>query len=217
MKIISVDYGKHLGVAVYDENLVKPVGVFNEEEFFSFLHGLDFDFLILGIPYNLKGEFSKKTFETVDFGIKLKKMLKNRRIYLVDERFTTLYGKKISGMKEKKYRKFKDVISAMEILNSYLSSPHLAHEIDEGKFVRLDEEIYERMKERKILVDRVLLDPEDERLKSLDLIFLTDDPYHFYSLKKRRFIVYFRKTADEIDIAYDLILKYKNGVLSLCP
>ena len=170
--VVSIDYGKNLGVAMYDGNVMKPVGVFNRNGLLTFLSNFKFDILVVGIPYNLKGKFSKKTFEVVRFAVKLKRRIKSKKVFLYDERFTTVYGKKVSGMNEKKYRKFKDVIAAMNILDGFLKSPQLSCEIDDDRFIKLDEKMIDRMKGKKIVVERVLLDPRDERLKSLNITFL---------------------------------------------
>jgi len=215
--ILAVDHGKNVGVAMHDGKIVKPVGVFDEEGLFSLLRNMDFDAVVVGIPYNLKGMFSKKTFEVVNFALKIKDEFTDKKVFLYDERFTTVYGKKISGMDERKYRRFKDVISAVEILSDFLKSQHLACEVNDDKFIQLDERIIDKMRNKRTVVEEILLDPRDERLRSLNIVFLTNDPHHFYLLVEKGYIAYFRKSVDELSLDYDLMLKYKDGKIALCP
>jgi len=215
--ILAVDHGKNVGVAMHDGKIVKPVGVFDEEGLFSLLRNMDFDAVVVGIPYNLKGMFSKKTFEVVNFALKIKDEFTDKKVFLYDERFTTVYGKKISGMDERKYRRFKDVISAVEILSDFLKSQHLACEVNDDKFIQLDERIIDKMKNKRTVVEEILLDPRDERLRSLNIVFLTNDPHHFYLLVEKGYTAYFRKRVDELGLDYDLVLKYKDGRITLCP
>jgi putative Holliday junction resolvase len=134
-RLLGIDYGeRRVGLALSDEMgiIAQPYLTFpNDKTVIQRLKELVIEhhikIIVIGIPYNLKGERSKKALEVEQFIAKLEKT-EIVKIIQWDERFTsTLANKAIieMGTKKKQRRTEKrkvDAIAAALILQSYLDS-----------------------------------------------------------------------------------------------
>ena len=134
-RIIGVDYGsKRIGISLSD-----PLGLFaqpratlkNDESLWNELKHLaekeNVGLVVVGMPFNLKGEKARKAQEVQEFIEQLKQEI-GLEVVLWDERFTTTIAQKTllqMGTKKKDRRSNKQQIDAMAaavILQSFLDS-----------------------------------------------------------------------------------------------
>ncbi len=133
-KIIAIDYGKkRSGIAVTDELQIIASGLTTVEtkHLFTFLTQYfktnKVDEIVLGFPKKLNNEATHNTLPVIKLKEKLEKTFTNKKVNLVDERFTSKMAFQTmidSGLK-KKQRQNKalvDEISATIILQSYLEN-----------------------------------------------------------------------------------------------
>lgn len=136
-KYLGLDYGKvRIGIAVSDETGTIAFGrefIPNNKRALEYIKSLivseNISTVVLGMPFNLKGEQSVQAKEVIDFELKLRNFLNSDSVKIVkwDERFTSKMAAEsliISGMKKKK-RQIKgniDIVSAALLLQSYLDS-----------------------------------------------------------------------------------------------
>ncbi len=131
-RILCLDYGlKRVGVAVTDELkiIASPLDTINTSEILSFISQYikenEVELLVVGLPFNLKGEETDATKKTLSFISLLKRKFPLVRLDTYDERYTSKIAKDtilIMG-KNKKFRQDKtniDKLSASIILQSYL-------------------------------------------------------------------------------------------------
>jgi len=131
-RILCLDYGlKRVGVAVTDELkiIASPLETINTSEILSFIIQYikenEVELLVVGLPFNLKGEETDATKKTLSFISLLKRKFPLVRLDTYDERYTSKIAKDtilIMG-KNKKFRQDKtniDKLSASIILQSYL-------------------------------------------------------------------------------------------------
>ncbi len=131
-RILCLDYGlKRVGVAVTDELkiIASPLETINTSEILSFISQYikenEVELLVVGLPFNLKGEETDATKKTLSFISLLKRKFPLVRLDTYDERYTSKIAKDtilIMG-KNKKFRQDKtniDKLSASIILQSYL-------------------------------------------------------------------------------------------------
>ena len=130
-RILAIDYGEtRVGLALSDPLRIisSPYKVIKNDENLIFniktiIKEKNVGKVILGLPYNLKGEYSKKTTEVKEFGDRLKKKLSVPLEYM-DERYTTVEANeelKRLGYSVKESREVVDKIAASIILKSYLN------------------------------------------------------------------------------------------------
>jgi putative Holliday junction resolvase len=131
-RIIAIDYGlKRTGLAVSDPDqiIATPLEVVPTEKLISFLEEYFkneiVDILVIGEPKNLKGKDTHTSQKVRELYNRLGKHFSGKKIFLVDERFTSKLALKamIDGGLKKKERTKKgniDKISATIILQSFL-------------------------------------------------------------------------------------------------
>ncbi|MBV20486.1 MAG: Holliday junction resolvase RuvX [Cytophagia bacterium] len=136
-RILCLDYGlKRVGVAVTDELqiIASPLDTINTSEIISFISKYikenEVELLVVGLPFNLKGEETDATNKTLSFIRLLKKTHPLVKVDTYDERYTSKIAKDTILMmgKNKKFRRDKsniDKLSASIILQSYLKRKSL--------------------------------------------------------------------------------------------
>lgn len=131
-RILCLDYGEvRIGIAISD-----PSGIIASPHPFikndkntiyaiqKMINDKDIGCLVIGLPLNLKGEYSKKTEEVKAFSEEIKENI-SIPVELWDERFSTVSAERIlreANIKNKKQRQFVDSLSAQIILQNYLDS-----------------------------------------------------------------------------------------------
>ena len=132
-KAIGIDYGtKRVGISISDSSQLIATGLTTvvNNNIFQFLNELfnkqDIDTVVIGDARNLDGNKTDSSIEIEKFITKLKRKYPNKKIYMIDERFTSKIAFQSiidSGVKKQK-RKDKsliDEVSATIILQDYLS------------------------------------------------------------------------------------------------
>jgi len=132
-RILALDLGeKRVGVALSDtlQMFAHPYKTIRWRGINSFLNELeqiiqsdDIETVVVGMPYTLKGGYSKKTNEVAEIIETLKERL-SIPVIGMDERFTTKMAQqalKTVGKKSSKQRQRIDQIAAVFILESYLA------------------------------------------------------------------------------------------------
>lgn len=131
-RIIGIDLGlKRTGLAVTDPNqmIATPLMVTNTDKLLDYLKEYtakeDVEGFVLGDPLKPDGTPTHTTKAVRSMDKKLRKIFPDKKVVLIDERFTTSLAMDamISGGTSKKYRRQKgnlDKISATIILQSYL-------------------------------------------------------------------------------------------------
>jgi putative Holliday junction resolvase len=133
-RIIGIDYGlKRIGLAVTDplQIFASPLNTVSPEEFDNFIKGYlkteEVEAFVIGYPVQMNNQPSESVRYINPFIRKLKKSFPEKRIHLVDERFTSQLALRtmIDGGVKKKGRQDKslvDKISASIILQSFLDN-----------------------------------------------------------------------------------------------
>ena len=132
-RILSIDYGrKRTGLAVTDPlqiiaNGLTTVATSDLERFLlDYVKKEDVERIVIGLPKQMNGEMSESWKYIEPFINRLKKVLPDLQIELVDERFTSVLAHQAilqSGVGKQRRREDKgmvDEISATIILQSYL-------------------------------------------------------------------------------------------------
>ncbi len=118
MKKVAIDFGtKRTGLAFTDpaETIVSKVKTIESENIFDELEKHQpFSEIVIGLPINLKGNFTLSTYAAVDKAIEIGRFFSPTPVYLMDERFTT----KIANSMHKK--EIIDGISASILLEERL-------------------------------------------------------------------------------------------------
>ena len=136
MRKLGIDYGDtRVGIAITDELNITAQGLETIQRNNSdkvvlkrldeILEKYDVDTIVLGMPYNLKGEKTVRAEKTEEFLHKLKCKYNNIKIETVDERLTTVAAHKTMNflnVKKNKKRDIVDTISAVYILETYINS-----------------------------------------------------------------------------------------------
>ena len=113
-RILCLDYGlKRVGVAVTDELqiIASPLDTINTSEIISFISKYikenEVELLVVGLPFNLKGEETDATNKTLSFIRLLKKTHPLVKVDTYDERYTSKIAKDTILMmgKNKKFRR----------------------------------------------------------------------------------------------------------------
>lgn len=133
-RILAIDYGrKRTGLAVTDPMQIIASGLttVSTHELADFIHNYvsreKVDRIIIGHPRQMNYEDSENMKNIVPFMNRLKKMLPDIPLELVDERFTSVLAHQamlVGGLKKKdrQNKALVDEISATIILQSYLES-----------------------------------------------------------------------------------------------
>ena len=133
-KALGIDYGtKRTGIAISDEtktiaSCLETMETYRLEDFISNLIKFEnIDCFVVGYPVDLKNNKTDVTGHVKGFVKRLKEKYPNKKICLVDERFTSKIAQKaiFSGGVKKTKRKNKslvDKVSATIILQDYLNS-----------------------------------------------------------------------------------------------
>lgn len=131
-RLISIDLGlKRTGLAVTDPEqiIATPLETVNTVDLLKYLDNYfqkeEVEKIILGDPKKLDGSPTHSTEAVINYYKKLKKRYPDKKVFLVDERFTTKMAMDamITGGSKKKDRKNKgvlDKLSATIILQSYM-------------------------------------------------------------------------------------------------
>jgi putative Holliday junction resolvase len=133
-RLIGIDYGrKRVGIAVTDRDRIIASGLttVGSHEIFSFLNDYmqkeDVDAFVVGMPRQMNNELSESADFVKAFVSGLTRKFPDKKIHLVDERFTSKMAKRAmieGGLKKKKRqdKKMVDSISAALILQSFMES-----------------------------------------------------------------------------------------------
>ena len=131
-RILAIDFGlKRIGLAVTDplRIIATPLDYIENRDLKSYLIDYfkkeDVDCIVLGKPLQLSGQESLITKDVHELSKNLKKLFPEKRIELIDERFTSKLALQsmITGGTSKKYRTEQgniDNTSAVLILQSFL-------------------------------------------------------------------------------------------------
>lgn len=131
-RILALDVGdKRIGVAVSDPFGFSgtPLGIIqNNEKAFEkikeYINQYKPKKIVIGLPLTLKGEEGEQAKKTKAFAEKLKEKIPDIDIVFEDERFTTSIAEErlsLAVKNKKKMKKKLDSVSAVVILESYLS------------------------------------------------------------------------------------------------
>ncbi len=137
MRALGLDLGTtSLGIAITDDKKIVVNGL--ENYFYSncdlnlciakirdiFQHyNYEIDTIVLGYPLYKSGNKSKQTIFVEKFYEQLKKNFESVKIFLEDEKYSTIFAinsLKEIGLKNSKIKKIKDKVSAIVILKSWL-------------------------------------------------------------------------------------------------
>lgn len=135
MRKLGIDYGEaRVGVAISDALNITAQGLETINRNGSdkivlrrldeILEQYEVDTIVVGMPYNLKGEKTVRAQITEQFVHKLKCKYNKLKIETVDERLTTVTAHKTMNFLEinkNKKRNIVDTISAVYILESYIN------------------------------------------------------------------------------------------------
>jgi putative holliday junction resolvase len=133
-RIVAIDYGtKRVGLAVTDplKIIASPLDTIHSKDVIAFLQLYDqkeqIEEFVVGLPKNLDNTETNSSRPVRHFVQLLKKRFPDKKVVLVDERFTSKMALEamITGGAKKKDRRVKeniDKVSAAIILQSYLES-----------------------------------------------------------------------------------------------
>jgi hypothetical protein len=127
---------------------------------------------------------------------------------MVDERLSTVSARKVSELDGKEFRRYKDSLSALEILNRYLENPMQAYEIrDNFPECRIVLEERIDLKGKKVL----LFDPPTVNIENLEefsvasVDIYTSDPALYLFFRRKGFFP--KNLMDDIEfMSYDIIV-----------
>lgn len=136
MRILALDVGtKTIGVAISDELGITANGVttvmrkdlvYDIAEIKKLAEELKPQEVVVGVPYGLEGEVTKRGSQIISFAEELKKELKLPLTFW-DESFSTVNAKNVligANVSRKKRKKVIDKMAAVFILEEYLQSKH---------------------------------------------------------------------------------------------
>lgn len=135
MRKLGIDYGDaRVGIAITDPLNITAQGLETIQRNNSdkivlkrldeILEQYDIDTLVVGMPYNLKGEKTVRAEKTEEFIHKLKCKYNKMNIATIDERLTTVAAHKTMnflGVNKYKKKDIVDTISAVYILETYIN------------------------------------------------------------------------------------------------
>jgi|TARA_Y100001954_G_C15774559_1_gene586257 putative Holliday junction resolvase len=132
-KALGIDYGtKRTGIAISDATqliatCLDTIDTHKLDEYIcKLINSENIDCFVVGYPVDLKNNNTDVTGHVKGFVKRLKNKYPNKKIYLIDERFTSKMAQKAiieSGIKKRKRREksLVDKISATIILQDYLN------------------------------------------------------------------------------------------------
>ena len=132
-KALGIDYGtKRTGIAISDATqliatCLDTIDTHKLDEYIcKLINSENIDCFVVGYPVDLKNNKTDVTGHVKGFVKRLKNKYPNKKIYLIDERFTSKMAQKAiieSGIKKRKRREksLVDKISATIILQDYLN------------------------------------------------------------------------------------------------
>ena len=137
MRTLGIDYGDaRVGIAITDPLNITAQGLETIQRNNSdkivlrrldeILEKYEVDTLVVGMPYNLKGEKTVRAEKTEQFIHKLKCKYNKIKIEEIDERLTTVAAHKTMnylGIKKENKKNIVDTISAVYILETYMNKP----------------------------------------------------------------------------------------------
>ena len=136
MRTMALDVGtKTIGVAVSDELGITANGVttlrrkdagYDIEEIKKIVDEYSPSEIIVGVPYDMKGDVSKRGEEIIKFAQRLKEALSLPLKYW-DESFSTVNAERVlidANVSRKKRKRVIDKMAAVFILEEYLQSTH---------------------------------------------------------------------------------------------
>lgn len=136
-RLLAIDYGrKRCGLAVTDILQITPGGLatVRTHELIDYLKNYiakePVERFIIGLPMNLNGKESESMTYLRPFLKQLEKAIPNIPVTMVDERFTSTLAQRTiieAGIGKQRRREDKglvDEISAVIILQTYMSTPH---------------------------------------------------------------------------------------------
>ncbi|MBM7560064.1 Holliday junction resolvase RuvX [Marinitoga litoralis] len=202
MNYIGLDYGlSKTGVAT-SNSIIKVATVkdtVRTEKIINYLQNIykNEDIFVVGLPISMSGRFSKQTYETIDFCIKLKNIF-NTKVLLIDERLTTQqsYSMTKNFLNAKKAKKAKDQNSALFILQRYLNSPNSAIELTVKKEYKM-----ENIDSNSILINNLIIKNSNIYNKA-DVLAI--DPYVFWWYYKRNKLS--TTLIEDLNEEYDVII-----------
>lgn len=140
-RYLGIDLGeKRIGLAISDPTLTiaqpyKTLIFTGMKQLLRDLKGIVAEMsisrVVIGLPLNLKGDFSQKTHETVEMFEKIKKGLAPVHVELYDERLTTIQAHSTLHQMGKKPSREKDRVdqyAAMHLLQNYLDREKMRRE-----------------------------------------------------------------------------------------
>lgn len=206
MNYIGIDYGlSKTGISISDSVLKVATikDTVKTENLINYLKKLykNGDIFIVGLPISMSGRYSKQTYETIDFCLKLKNLF-NTDILLIDERLTTQrsFSMTKNFLNAKKAKKNKDQNSALLILQRFLDNPYSSIKLEEKKPYKL-----ENIEYNSILINDIIIKNSNIYNKS-DI--LAKNPYVFWWYFKRNK----RSTTlfDDLKNSYDVLITKDN-------
>lgn len=136
-RLLAIDYGrKRCGLAVTDILQITPGGLatVRTHELIDYLKNYiakePVERFIIGLPMNLNGKESESMTYLRPFLKQLEKVIPNIPVTMVDERFTSTLAQRTiieAGIGKQRRREDKglvDEVSAVIILQTYMSTPH---------------------------------------------------------------------------------------------
>jgi len=211
-KVLGIDYGtKNIGLAIAVSFVAIPMEPIKQEGYKKSLKKIvqekAVEAIVIGLPLSMSGRFSESTLKAISFAVKLKKHFK-LPIFMVDERLSTVSARKVSELDGKEFRRYKDSLSALEILNRYLENPMQAYEIrDNFPECRIVLEERIDLKGKKVL----LFDPPTVNIENLEefsvasVDIYTSDPALYLFFRRKGFFP--KNLMDDIEfMSYDIIV-----------
>lgn len=135
MRILGIDYGQaRAGIAITDELKITVQGLKtinhngNDKKLLSELDEIigqyEIDTIVVGMPFHMNGDKSKRAEITENFMHKLKCKYNKIKVVSQDERLTTVQAHRTMNdlqINKKKKKELVDTISAVYILESYMN------------------------------------------------------------------------------------------------
>ena len=135
MRILGIDYGEaRAGIAITDELKITAQGLktINHngndkillEKLDEIMNNYEIETIVVGMPYHMNGDKSKRAEITEKFIHKLKCKYNNVKIVSQDERLTTVQAHKTMielDINKKRKKELVDTISAVYILETYIN------------------------------------------------------------------------------------------------
>lgn len=211
-KILGIDYGeKNIGLAIAVSFVAIPVEPIKQEGYKKSLKIIiqerAVEAIVVGLPLSMSGRFSESTLKAVSFAIKLKKLFK-LPVFMVDERLSTVSARKVSELDSREFKRYKDSLSALEILNRYLENPMQTYEVrDSFPECRIDLEERVDLKGKRVL----LFNPPTVNIENLEefsgalVDVYTSDPSLYLFFRRKGFFP--KNLMDDLDfMSYDIIV-----------